>query len=87
MHEPHGYGCPCSRTVALRTGLVVGTANPVIRIAPADILVPTVPQERHAFFLGLYGFSSLLCIREKGVLVGLVVVLVCVHTQYDGIEG
>jgi hypothetical protein len=46
---------------------------------PVLVLTPVIPEEGYSLLLGLDGLTSLLGFREKGVEIGLVVVLVAMQ--------
>ena len=67
--------------------LVGLTADLFLSIALADILVPVVPVERYAFLLGLHGLTTFLRFAEKGIVIGLIAMLVAMDGQGQRIEG
>ena len=68
-------------------GLVSLPADSVIGVLLARVLLPVVPVEGYAMFIGLHGLTTFLGLGEQRVLVGLVTVLVAVQGHRQGIEG
>ena len=67
--------------------LVGLTADLFLSIALADILVPVVPVKRYAFLLSLHGLTTFLRFAEKGIVIGLIAMLVAMDGQGQRIEG
>ena len=66
---------------------VLLTADLVFGIVLILVLIPVIPVERYTFLTRLYTLTTLLGFAKQSVFVGLVIVLITVKSQDDGIEG